>query len=45
MECPHCRSTDVTSTGRPNLWQCLRNSCERTFNRDTQARKLGIIKH
>ena len=44
MECPQCKSTNVTSTGDRNVWQCWGKQCAgRKFNRDVQALKLGII--
>lgn len=48
MECPKCGSTNVTSTlgqpdGQPGVWQCMAVSCKFRFNRDNQAKRLGII--
>lgn len=43
MECPKCGSTDVTSAiGRPGVWQCMTPKCNTVFDRDAQAKRLGI---
>lgn len=45
MNCPGCSSTNVTSAvGRPGIWKCMSPTCGAEFNRDAQAKKLGVIK-
>jgi ribosomal protein L37AE/L43A len=45
MNCPKCASTNVTSAaGKSGIWKCLSPDCGIEFNRDAQARRLGVIR-
>lgn len=45
MECPRCKSENVSSWTHvePGKWKCFQPHCGAIFDRDAQARRLGVL--
>lgn len=42
MECPVCKSTNVTSTGLgTKVWKCMQTTCNAQFDRDSASRRIS----
>jgi ribosomal protein L37AE/L43A len=45
MECPRCRSTNVTSTGLgTGVWKCMQMTCGQTFDRDSAFKRTTPVR-
>lgn len=45
MECPKCRSTNVTSTGLgTGVWKCMQETCNTRFDRDSAFKRTAPVR-
>jgi ribosomal protein L37AE/L43A len=45
MECPQCKSTNVTSTGfGTRVWKCMQVNCGQTFDRDGAFKRTTPVR-